>query len=62
MAEPLEMISLESMYKYPCSTVRDFEEMGGKTEEEEFLVCVDGFAILSEIKKGASFFFIGCVK
>lgn len=56
------MISLESMYKDPCSTVRDFEEMGGKTEEEEFLVCVDRFAILSEIKKGASFFFVGCVK
>ena len=28
-----------------------------KTEEEEFLVCVNGFAILSEFKKGTSFFF-----
>lgn len=50
------------MYKDSSSTVRDFEETGGKTEEEEFLVCVNGFAILSDIKKGTSFFLIGCVE
>lgn len=59
MAGLLEMISWASMYKDSSSTVRDFEETGGKTEEEEFLVCVNGFAILSEIKKVTSFFLLG---
>lgn len=38
------------MYKDSSSTVR---------EEKEFLVCVNRFAILSEIKKGTSFFLLG---